>query len=319
MIFLTDYIESFEIESSVLKNYLVTYKSKDIEFDRIEVLLIWHYDASKENLAKFSNLKAIVRYGVGFDNIDIEFCKQHDIKVFNNPDYGVDEVSDTALSMFLHFSRKVSGYNDRAMELVQNNDQLWQEEVFGNIRRNRNLKFGVIGCGRIGTAMLAKVRSLVGEVHFFDPWAAKGIEKALIAVRHNTLEDMIKTVDVISLHCPLNASTKGMIDDSFIRGCKKGLILINTARGGLLESGSVLVNALEAGSLGAVALDVLPVEPPTKGDPLVQKWLSGDERILINPHTAYFSQEAYFEMRENAAHLALDALFGKDRSLNRVC
>ena len=105
MIYITDYIQSFEIEKKVIGQKLLTYKKDDNKKSKAKVLLVWHYELNESSLKNFPEAHTIVRYGVGVDNIDLNFCQSKGIKVFNNPDYGIDEVSDSAIAMILNLSR----------------------------------------------------------------------------------------------------------------------------------------------------------------------------------------------------------------------
>lgn len=316
MIYLTDYINEADLEKQILGNKLRCFCDENIDKKAIEVLLVWHFLVNKESLKDYPNVKAIVRYGVGFDNIDLNYCKNNNIKVFNNPDYGVDEVSDTALAMIMHFSRCLGFYNNKSRSLVLEPNQInpWQENTNINALRLKSMTLGLIGAGRIGSSLALKMKNIIGDIHFYDPYLAAGYEKVLGASRHNKLESLLSNADIVSIHTPLTEETKGLINKGFIDSMKHGSILINTARGGLLSSHSLLYNALSSGKISAVGLDVLPEEPPilnTK-DKFLASWIDLKsefaDRIIINPHTAYYSAESYQEMRNKAAIMALNAL-----------
>ena len=252
-------------KKSVLGSKLQAFTDHEVDKSAVHVLLVWHFKVDEESLSSFPNVKAIVGYGVGFDNIDLDYCESSGIKVFNNPDYGVDEVSDTALAMIMNFSRCVSTYNQEARRLVRCPDSTssWQENTNLEALRLKDSVLGIVGVGRIGSALALKAKNIIGRVHFYDPYVPSGFEKVLDADRHGTLESLLKCSDIVSVHVPLNSDTKGLIDDSFIRSMKMGSILINTARGGLLQSHSTLLSALTSGRLRSVGLDVLPEEPPS--------------------------------------------------------
>ena len=325
MIHITDYIECPDVELSVIGEGLSCFTDKDIDHQKVEILLVWHFLVNEDSLRMFPNVKAIVRYGVGFDNIDTEYCQSMGIKVFNNPDYGVDEVSDTALSMIMSLTRCIGSYNTKCRELVLEPDisSPWQENTDNRARRLKSMQLGLVGAGRIGSALAIKMKSIVGKVHFFDPNVASGYEKVLNATRHSTIDELLAVSDIVSIHCPLSSSTQDLVDENFIKSMKDGAILVNTARGKIIESTECLLRGLVSGKLGGVGLDVLPHEPPIfKGDDeFLMAWASHHsqlkDRIIINPHTAYYSEESYQEMRIKAATCALMALQDK-QLLNRV-
>tara|TARA_B110000003_G_scaffold118613_1_gene121097 strand:- start:1389 stop:2369 length:981 start_codon:yes stop_codon:yes gene_type:complete len=316
MIYITDYIDNPTIELDIIGKNLCSFSDEKVEYSLVTVLLVWHFSVNEESLKRFPNVKSIIRYGVGFDNIDLEFCKKHSIKVFNNPDYGVDEVSDTALSMIMSLSRCIESYNIKSRELVlhPNKEKPWQENTDKRAKRLKEMTLGLVGVGRIGSSLAIKMKNIVGDIHFFDPEVASGYEKVLNATRHNSLEDLLSNADIVSIHAPLSPSTQNLIDDNFINNMRDGSILVNTARGSILKSHSCLYQGLISGKLSGVAFDVLPSEPPIldSNDKLLSAWINNNKnfmgRIIINPHTAYYSEESYQEMRLKAATSALNAL-----------
>lgn len=311
-IFITDYISDPSIEKSVLGNVFTSTPSKDME-----VALVWHQKVNKEFLDQYPKLKGVVRYGVGYDNIDLNECKARDIVFCNTPDYGVDEVADTAIAMAMNFIRGISEYDSLSKNFK---DGSWQENTIKRIRRTSSVRFGVIGAGRIGGNVLLKAKALGFQTAFFDPYLSSGVEKVYRAERFYSMTDLLSQMDVISLHCPLNSETKNLVNADFVSKLKPGAILINTARGGLIESLENFVQPIRNGQLTGLGLDVLPSEPPKDG-PFIQAWRGNDQafvgKVIINPHSAYFSQEAYIEMRTKAAQNALRILNG-ERPLNII-
>lgn len=318
MIFLTDYVREFDIERHLIQANLVTYRDEFVDHEKVFVLLVWHEYIDAEFLQKFPNVRAIVRYGVGIDNIDISLCKEKGISVFNNPDYGVDEVSDTAVAMLLNAVRGIHAYDSIAKNLVNEQSGIWQESTLPHLKRLRDLTIGVLGVGRIGSSFISKIKPFVSDILVYDPMMRIGQEKALAVKRCWSLEELLQTADAVSIHCTQDEHTSQMIDESFVENCKPGMILINTARGGLIKDLDILYKGLMAGKFASICLDVLPEEPPRRCSQLLKIWLEGDKRIVINPHTAYFSEQSYFEMRSSASRLALDVLNGISKPLNQL-
>lgn len=318
MIYITDYIERADLESDVIGDDLCSFSDKFIDYEKITVLLVWHFLVSESSLSKFPNVKSVVRYGVGFDNIDLEYCHAKGIRVFNNPDYGVDEVSDTAVAMIMSLSRCIESYNIKSRELVQSPDFVkpWQENIDKRAKRLKTTTLGVIGVGRIGSAVAIKMKNIVNEIHFFDPEVASGYEKVLGATRHASLSELLGASDIVTIHTPLSSLTKALVDEEFVSSMKDGSILVNTARGGILASLDCLYHGLASGKLSGVGLDVIPQEPPVfkNSDKLLSAWIENNQefrgRVIINPHTAYYSVDSYREMRTKAAVIALSALNG---------
>ena len=301
---ITDYIKNPSIEKEVLGDQVSLETGNDTE-----ILLVWHQRIDAQYLDKFPKLKGVVRYGVGFDNIDIKEIKNRGLVFCNTPDYGTDEVSDTVLAMMLTLLRGVVAYDTFSREYIDN----WQENVITTLRRVSELRLGVVGAGRIGTALMRKAKALSMNVMFYDPYKASGYEKAISVDRCHELSDLLTQCDVISIHTPLTEETRSMVDDEFIIKMKKGSILINSSRGEVVNNLDDIYRALKSEKLYAVAFDVLPDEPPIDCM-LINAWRNNDKdiahRIIINPHTSYYSQESFVEMRVKAAENAKRILDG---------
>lgn len=306
-VYITDKITDPYIEKEVLGDELSQTLHEDIE-----VLLVWHKKITNEFIDSLPNLKALVRYGVGYDVFqDLEYIKQKGIYASNTPDYGTEEVSDTAIAMIMNIARGITRYDYQCREY---DDGSWQTNTLDYIRRNSDYKLGVIGAGRIGGSVILKANALRFQTHFYDPYLSSGTEKMLGAKRFDTLDELLETCDIISINCPLNKETSAMIDEKFIAKMKKGASIVNTARGAIVKDLDVFYEPLKSGQLTCVNLDVLPNEPVQSGLMVdawraKEKWLDG--RFIINPHSAFYSDKAYFEMRQKAALNAKRVLEGK--------
>lgn len=302
---ITDYIENPDIEIGVLGNYLSDKLSSDTKY-----IMVWHQKIDKSFVDNLPNLKGVVRYGVGYDQIDIQYCRNRNIVVCNTPDYGTDEVSDTALAMIMNISRGISRYDS----FSRTYSDTWQENTIKSIKRNSDIKLGVIGAGRIGSSVILKANALKFQTLFYDPYVVRGHEKMLNSIRLESLKELLKECDIISIHCPLNSETKAMVDEEFISMMKDGASLVNTARGEIISNIDIFYKALEENKLSNVSLDVLPEEPP-KNSLLINEWRSRtswlDGRFIVNPHTAYYSDKSFKEMRYKAASNILRMIEGK--------
>ncbi len=301
-VFITDYIESNLIEKEILNDYL----GSNISINT-EVVLVWHEKINSEFLDSVPNLKAVIRYGVGYDNVDLEEAKRRNIIVANTPDYGTEEVSDSALAMILNIARGVTRYDYQCRKYKNN----WQENTISNTKRTSSIKLGVIGAGRIGGSVIIKANAIGFQTSFYDPYRDRGYEKMLSSKRFDSLDDLLADSDIISFHAPLSKETEAMVNAQFISKMKQGSSFVNTARGKVIESLDVFLDPLKSNKLNCVALDVLPEEPPVKGQLLKEwrekaEWLDG--RLIINPHSAYFSSQSFKEMRQKAAKNALRVL-----------
>ena len=302
---ITDYFDFPAEEAEILGDLVGMEVGADTE-----VLLVWHEHINEAYVSKLPKLRAVQRYGVGYDTLDLNYLIPKGIVCCNNPDYGIDEVADTAVAMIMNMARGVYTYNQFAKGLYEK----WQEHVNTRIKRNSDTVVGVIGAGRIGGSVLLKCRGLKFQTAFYDPYKERGHEKMLGAQRTESLEELLEIADIISIHTPLNQETRGMIGAAFVQKMKPGASIVNTARGGLFESLDLLYDALVSEKIYQLGIDVLPDEPPKAGK-LLDAWRSVDDpfkgRLIINPHTSYYSQRAYTELRRNAAINAMKLYEGK--------
>jgi phosphoglycerate dehydrogenase-like enzyme len=187
----------------------------------------------------------------------------------------------------------------------------WTHERNVTARRLRGATFGVIGLGRIGTAAALRARAFGMNIMFYDPLLPGGAELGLGFTRARHLADLLGQADVIDIHTPLNDDTRKMINTETVSIIKPGAYLINTARGPICDT-AALLEGLRSGRLAAVGLDVLPKEPGQAEDPLVAAWQKNEPwirgRVLINPHAAFFSPDAYVDQRTKGVMTALNYL-----------
>jgi D-3-phosphoglycerate dehydrogenase len=223
--------------------------------------------------------KVVGRVGTGLDSIDLDEAARRGIQVTYVPDYSVDEVSTHAIALLLAWARRIPQY----LDLVRAGQ--WNSVGAGTIRRLSEQTLGVAGFGRIGQAVAGKGRGLGLRVLVCDPYRpgedirAAGCEPA-------SWDTLLAESDFISLHVPLTPDSDRLISAAALRAMKPSAVLINTARGGLVDE-AALAGAIRAGEIAGAALDVLATEPPAADSPLL-----GDPRVLITPHGAWYSAEA---------------------------
>ena len=272
-------------------------------------LMLFRLWCSAADLARFPNLRAIVRMGVGYDRIDRAAAAARGILVCNVPDYGTREVADHAVTLALVLRRGV---------LLQHEAQRrtphapWQPIASPLVRRLDVQTFGILGLGRIGTAAALRARAFGFRVVFFDPHRPNGTELALGLGRARSLEELLRQSDVLSLHTPLTSETRGLIGARELALLPPGAVVVNTARGPVLDL-DALAEALRSGHLAGAGLDVLPVEPPVEPEPALlrayrarEDWLEG--RLVVTPHVAYHSPEAWDDIRRKSAETMAAAL-----------
>ncbi len=257
---------------------------------------------------RLDNCRIIARAGVGFDHIDIDYAASRGIPVCNVPDYGTTEVADHAIALMLGLARGLVSYHQR---LIADPVAGWHYSGAPLVRRLRRRHFGVVGLGRIGTAAARRAQGLDMEVSFYDPYLPDGADLGSGFRRVDSLEALLSGVDVLSLHCPLSAETANLIDAKALESIKPGALVINTARGGLIDIPALEV-ALREGRIDGAGIDVLPGEPPDPEHSLLQAfrrrepWIDG--RLLLTPHAAWYSPDGHADMRRKAAATVADFL-----------
>jgi len=242
--------------------------------------------------------RIISRAGTGLDTIDIPVATARGIWVAYVPDYSIDEVSTHAIALLLTQARGI-------VPLVQSTRSgQWDPMCSGPVYRLREQTLGVIGFGRIGQATASKGRGLGLNVIVYDPFLnAEAAER--LGVRAVDLDTLARESDYITLHTPLIDATRHLINTDFLSKVKPTAYLINAARGPLVDE-AALLNAVRNGQLAGAALDVLSTEPAGLDNPLLH-----EERILITPHSAWYSEEAKIEMRTRAAEEVVRVLQGQ--------
>ena len=279
--FITDYIDNPSIEKDILGDV-----AQDPNDPEIEVLLVWHKDVNKEYLAQFKNLKGMVRYGVGTDNLDFEEANRRNLYICNTPDYGIDEVSDTTIAMIMNFTRGIQEHDIASKKIIDNS---WQENINPKKRRSSELVVGVIGAGRIGSSVLIKAKSIGFETVFYDPYKEQGHDKVVSAYRCDTIDEFLQLTDIVSINAKLNNETNSLVNKDFISKMKENAYLINTARGGIVNEKD-LKFALEHNIISGAALDVYDSESVLNEDLLVLP------NLICTPHTGGNSHEAVVAM-----------------------
>jgi D-3-phosphoglycerate dehydrogenase len=247
-----------------------------------------------ESIARLSRCKIIARYGIGFDNVDLEAASDAGIVVTNVPDYSVEEVATHALALILASLRKVVIANESVREGT------WSIDNFRPIRRLSTLTVGLVGYGRIARRIAAPLEALGAHVIAHDPYLQAGPDFPPLL----EFETVLSRADIISLHLPLTDETRGIIDADALARMKPDAILVNTSRGPLVDLDAV-ASALKEGRLGAAGLDVFDAEP------LDPSRVEGVPNLIVTPHMAYYSEEALAESQRKAATQVIKVLTGE--------
>jgi D-3-phosphoglycerate dehydrogenase len=239
-------------------------------------------------LRQLKSCKAIGRFGLGVDNIDLAAAKELGIAVNYVPDYCLREVSDHAMALLLALARKVV-FSDA---LVQSGR--WEVPPIVPLRRLEGQVLGLIGFGHIPRALAPKAKTFGLKVIAHDPYVAPAV-LAAAGVHGVSFDDLLARSDFISVHAPLLPATRGLINAAAFAKMKDGAFLINTARGPLVDE-TALIAALDAKKLGGAALDVMTSEPPAEDSPLFHR-----DNVILTPHTAFYSVEALEELQIKCA------------------
>jgi D-3-phosphoglycerate dehydrogenase len=253
-----------------------------------DAVLVTYAKLTGELLRQFRRCKAIGRFGLGVDNIDLPAAKECGIAVNYVPDYCLREVSDHAMALLLALARKIPFAN----KLAQSGR--WEVPPIVPLRRLEGQVLGLVGFGNIPRALAPKAKSFGLKVIAFDPYIVKEAADAA-GVESVTFDDLLARSDFISVHAPLQPATRGLINAKAFAKMKRGAYLINTARGPLVDE-AALIMALDSGQLGGAALDVVTTEPLAKDSVLL-----GRDNVILTPHIGFYSVEALEELQTKCA------------------
>ncbi len=256
------------------------------------------------NIEKLAKCRILVKSAVGFDEVDTARLGAMGIAVANTPDYGTREVADHAIALMMTLAKSIAYHDAMLRDDLKTN---WRpaHNPFG--RRLATCTFGSVGAGRIGTAAMRRAGAFDMDVVFYDPFVPNGYELALGVRRADSLAELMAQCDFVSVHAPLNADTKGLVGKDAFAAAKKGLILINTARGGVVDV-DALHDAMKDNTVLAAGLDVLPEEPADPQRRLIKAWQDGEawlkHRLVLTPHSAFYTPESMRDIRFLSARTA---------------
>jgi D-3-phosphoglycerate dehydrogenase len=244
-------------------------------------------------------VKFIVRYGVGVDNINVKDATEFGVQVCNVPDYGVNEVADHALALMIENTRKVIKMN------AQVKAGGWEYAQAIPIRRPAMQTVGIIGLGRIGTAFANRVRAMGFNILGFD--VAYGSKNRIFPdfVKFVSFDELLSRSDIVSIHCSLNETTADLFNAEAFGKMKKGSILINVSRGGIVDE-KALFEAVSSGHLGGAGIDVTKCEPLQADHPF-----RTCKNIIVTPHMAWYSEDSAEELKRKCAEECVLFMAGK--------
>uniref|UniRef100_A0AC35U713 2-Hacid_dh_C domain-containing protein n=1 Tax=Rhabditophanes sp. KR3021 TaxID=114890 RepID=A0AC35U713_9BILA len=285
----------------------VTSEIHDKVFNEAIAAMSWHnINLGREDLEKFKNLKLIVRIGSDLGNIDVNAASSLGIAVCITGAECIEEVADSTLCSILNLYRKTYFLAKISADLNKSLPLEGIKEAAAGTIRIRNSVLGLIGMGRVGMAVAVRAKAFGFRVVFFDPLIQSGIDKALGIEKAEALDALLKISDCISLHCPLNETTKHIINEETLKQVKRGCFIVNTSSGGLIHDRS-LAGALNKGMVRGAALDCHSVEPYDPNTNI----LSSYQNVINTPNTAWYSDVGCTELRTAAAHEVRRSIQGR--------
>ena len=252
-----------------------------------------------------TKLKAISRHGVGFDNVDLNYIKKNNISLLITATANAVAVAEHVISMFLSLSKNISKYDE---EVRKGNFKLNADKIQTFELLNKNIL--IAGFGRIGKKLISRCLAFDTNVYVYDPYVDEKIIKKFGGIKVDKIEDGLKKADYVSLHMPLTNETKNLINYSVLKTMKKNSIIINTARGGIINE-LELEKALNEGLIFGAALDVFSKEPVEKDNPLLK-----NKKVILSPHSATFTDECTSRMSIETTKNIIDFFENKiDKSM----
>lgn len=260
-------------------------------------LIVTYAKVGRTALAAMPQLRIIVRTGVGYDTLDVPAATERKIMVANVPDYCVSEVADHALALLLAWWRRI-GELDRQVR-----EKGWGSPV-KPVLRLEGRTLGILGLGRIGRAVAARAQGFGLRVMACDPYVPQAVFASL-GVQPVSLEVLLQSADILTIHAPLTDETRGILCHKTLRLMKPTAVVVNTSRGGLIATDD-LVGAIRESRIAGAALDVLEVEPLPMDHPVRSL-----PRVLLTPHAAWYSEDSEPELRRRAARIVAQGLRGE--------
>jgi len=254
-----------------------------------DVILVNMVPLTAEVIGRLDRCRLIIRHGVGYDNVDVAAATARRIRVAYEPDYCTDEVAEHAIALMLAAWRKL--FVGRQVLEESSRNGIWNFDAIYPIAGLRGKTLGIVGCGRIGSTVLARLRSFGFQFLVCDPYLT-ATRRAELGVPVVPLAELLPAADIVTLHAVLNAETRHLIAAPQLRAMKSTAYLVNTARGGLVDT-DALVRALRERWIAGAAIDVYTKEPPDPDFPLF-----GLPNVVLAPHLGWYSEEANWSIRE---------------------
>ena len=264
-----------------------------------DAIITQYADINEEVINALEHCKMIIKYGIGVNNIDCEAAGKKGIYVCNVPDYGVDEVSDHAVTMMLALGKKI--------EILQKSfkNGQWGYDSIVPVKRFSECVAGLLGFGRIPRKVCKKLQAFGMKIMVYDPYVeAEVIERE--GAKKAEVEEICREADFISVHCPLTKDTLHLIGANELSMMKQDAVIVNTARGGVVDE-DALIEALRNKTIGAAGVDVFESEPVSPDHPLLHM-----DNVIATPHSAWYSETAIQTLQRKAAEEVVNVLKGNE-------
>lgn len=261
-------------------------------------LIVMYEEIRAPLIERLTKCRVISRTGIGVDNVDIQSATDHGIYVTNVPDYCIPEVADHTLALALALTRKIVDYTDAVKAGG------WDVFAGRPIHRLVGQTWGLVGFGSIGQAVADRVRAHEMDILTYDPYVPDAEIRSDGAEPVDSLTRLLTAANIVSIHVPLTPETDTMLSSPEFDVMRDSAVLINCSRGGIIDE-PALAEALANGDLAGAGLDVLAEEPPGQDHDLLD-----EDRAIITPHAAFYSEESVIELREKAARNVREALVG---------
>ena len=291
----------YEIVNNIESNFL---KSKIEDCDGITIRTA---ELSRDIIQAASKLKIISRHGVGYDNIDLISSKEKNITIAITAKANAVAVAEHVMFMLLSISKGKNMYNNAVKKghfddrnKLPKTIEIWNKNIL------------IAGFGRIGQALIKRCLGFEMKVFVYDPFISKEVVEKFGGIKVDNINDVCKDVDAISLHVPLNKNTKNLINYELLKSMKKNCIIINAARGGIVNEID-LDRALNEDLIFGAGLDVFEFEPPNLKNPLLK-----NNKAFLSPHTAAFTEECMTRMGIETAQNIIDFFEGKLEESKKV-
>jgi D-3-phosphoglycerate dehydrogenase len=251
-----------------------------------EAIVVIGRPITREMIAAAPRCRCIMTLSVGYDVVDLDAASERGIIVSNSPLYCSEEVADHAITLALTVARKIAALDEH----VRGGG--WDYKQARPIRAYRTRTFGIVGLGRIGRHSARKAAALGMRVVAYDPYLDDDIFALLGVERAYDLQPMLREVDICSIHTPLTDETYHLFDDAAFTAMKRDAVIVNTARGAIIDR-EALERALASAEIAGAGIDVLETEPPSGDEPLL-----GMKNAVITPHIAWYSEESHVRNME---------------------